>query len=80
VLKKAALEEARKRAQELVSEDSINIRVVKGKFYEKQDVFGQGDIYVRLKFDTHTFQTKVFNNSKEATFDEGIGICALLLM
>jgi hypothetical protein len=71
-LKKAALEEARKLAQELASEDSINIRVVKGKFYEKQDVFGQGDIYVKLKFDTQSFQTKVFNNTREATFDEGM--------
>jgi hypothetical protein len=55
----------------LESEDVLLIKVVKAKFYEKQDVFSDGDPYVVVTFDQQKFKTKVVNNTKTPVYNEG---------
>jgi outer membrane biosynthesis protein TonB len=70
-----ALEEMnaeREKASKVVSKDVLKVRVIDARFYEKQDVFGQGDPYVTVAFNNKKFRTKVHNNTKSATYNEGI--------
>jgi hypothetical protein len=52
--------------------DALNVRIINAKFYEKQDVFGAGDPYVQVKFNNKKFRTKTYNNTKTATYNEGM--------
>jgi hypothetical protein len=52
-------------------QDLLIVKVISGKFFEKQDVFGKGDPYVVVKFDKISKKTKVFKNTLSATFNEG---------
>jgi Ca2+-dependent lipid-binding protein len=58
----------------VVSEDVLNVRVIDAKSYEKQDIFGQGDPYVKIKFDIQSFRTKTVKDTKTAIYNEGISI------
>jgi Ca2+-dependent lipid-binding protein len=53
-----------------MTQDTLFVRVVSGRFFEKQDVFGKGDPYVIVRYDTTKFKTTVYHNTLEATFDE----------
>jgi hypothetical protein len=46
--------------------------VIDAKFYERQDVFGVGDPYVKIIFNDEKFKTKVYHNIKFAIYNEGI--------
>jgi outer membrane biosynthesis protein TonB len=50
----------------------LRVRVIDGKFYEKQDIFGSGDPYVKISFNNETHKTKVYHNTKSATFNESM--------
>jgi outer membrane biosynthesis protein TonB len=55
-----------------ISKDTLKVRVIDAKFYEKQDIFGMGDPYVIVKFNNEEFKTKTYHNTKTATYNEGI--------
>jgi hypothetical protein len=65
-----------KSEKEGVRKESLNntlkVRVIDAKFYEKQDVFGQGDPYVTVTFNNRKFKTKVYNNTRSAIYNEGM--------
>jgi hypothetical protein len=54
------------------SNDVLRIRIIDGKFYEKQDIFGSGDPYIRILFNDETRKTKVYHNTKSATYNESM--------
>jgi hypothetical protein len=47
------------------------VKVISGRFFEKQDIVGKGDPYVVVKFNKISKKTKVFKNTLSATFNEG---------
>jgi hypothetical protein len=76
-IKEMAIE--REKASKSISDSALNIRVIDAKFYEKQDVFGAGDPYVIVKFSNKRFRTKTYNNTKTATYNEGLLIKVVYL-
>jgi hypothetical protein len=67
-------EEGAERKGEAVVErgaGSIKFVIASAKILKKQDVFGEGDPYVRVLYNGEEQKTKVIKNTRKPTWDEG---------
>jgi hypothetical protein len=65
------LSEKEARTSKPTSKNTLRVRVIDSKFYERQDIFGAGDPYVIIRFNNEKCKTKVYHNTKNATYNEG---------
>jgi negative regulator of genetic competence, sporulation and motility len=71
---KETIIEPEKISKPVSEEDTLKVRIINAKFYEKQDVIEKGDPYVTINFNNKKQRTKTYKNTKTPTYNEGINI------